>query len=274
VDPFIDNLSQLEVKIQQIEADLESQRSLFLSFQIMPATPSRLPYVPDTLKGARRLTKDISLQRPKRSIDNIKKRSLPQQETSGSNHKKLKQAHPSNQKKMAPRIKTPSTSSLSSSPSSFASTEPASANSNNTLQHPQSYLFPTLDPFSYNTTGDWSFSDPSYGPKEGSYQPGFHQPQTSSFVTPTPATTNFTPQQPSPLSTPEYTEEDQLLSSSSSSATSYRTPYPYTPATTLSHAPSCQIMDLYNTFSMDDLISFDSQNPAPSIMDTNAVWYC
>ncbi|CAO3584184.1 unnamed protein product [Absidia cylindrospora] len=29
VDPFIDNLSQLEIKIQQIEADLDSQRSFF-----------------------------------------------------------------------------------------------------------------------------------------------------------------------------------------------------------------------------------------------------
>lgn len=46
MDPFIDNLSQLEIKIQQIEKGLKSQRHLFLSYQMnhQPmATDSLLP---------------------------------------------------------------------------------------------------------------------------------------------------------------------------------------------------------------------------------------
>ncbi|ORZ04350.1 hypothetical protein BCR42DRAFT_429230 [Absidia repens] len=142
----------------------------------------------------------------------------------------------------------------------------------------------------------------------------------------------FLPQQLSPVTTPDYTDDssDQFnLTTSTPPTTSFHytdittngfskpdnaihqhypippTAYlPHTPAPaaaaatassssahSLSHIPtssscppavqhqhqhqttSCQTMDIYNNFAMDDLISFDSQNTGMPLID-NAVWYC
>ncbi|CAO3584179.1 unnamed protein product [Absidia cylindrospora] len=233
-------------------------------------------------------------------------------------------------------LSSASSSSSPSSASSFPSTHllPAKITNSNATHYPstsysspdsaltaqsmsQHDLFPTLDPFSCNTMTDWIsptnqnnmathllFSDQTHPlPRKHQYD---HSPYPvySNFNPPPPQ--SFVSQHPSPLVTPDYTNDDhghsRLLSSSSypmdddtTQNQSYPLPaYPHTPAsTTLNHTPSsypvsssscsilpqqspanaCHIMDLYNNLTMDDLISFDSQNPTAPIMD-NTVWYC
>ncbi|CAO3597651.1 unnamed protein product [Absidia cylindrospora] len=347
MNPFIDNLSQLEIKIHQIEANLKTQRRLFLSLNIAhPANNANLAMMTNFTNEAKSKPTEkstlLEVQPPGISSDQLdhqsqmkpsRKRSSPSSHsrdndfTLANNSKRRKH---SLTKVPTPKIKT-SSSPLPLSPSSSSSSLPKTTipfgNNENSGQSPsssipQNYLFPALDPFTCQT--DWAQSSSVGGNNDMAshllYSGQQQQAQQHSLYNVYQQRPLFLPQQISPVTTPDYTDDssDQFNLATSTPPTSFHYtngfsksdndihPYPMPPTAYPPHTPSslpiassssihslsriptssscppalqqqqttsCQTMDIYNNFAMDDLISFDSQNTGMPLID-NAVWYC
>ncbi|ORX61473.1 hypothetical protein DM01DRAFT_1380366 [Hesseltinella vesiculosa] len=257
VDPFVNNLSQLEIKIRQIEADLKSQRHWFSSLENshqmewmnMPGSEIVMvsPPAPSTVSSAMTPVNDISPM-PTPKMDSLS----PPLSAAATALAAVSHRSPSSKAK-SPSQKKDSVSSTSStlSTSSLEFFLPSQRN--------QLYVPPT------SSHSDWTANPPVPVDFYPNYLAGC--PMTAPPGGPA---QEFLPQ-PSPLTTPDYLED------SSSS-------YPHTPSISIASANSSVHsfnqhlsycgnvidMQMYNNIVTDSFISIE---PSQNILEAS-VWNC